>query len=258
MMNKNIAIKFNMIVYGALIPIIMYVGITFLVALVVRILYPNIENSSILLMSFANVILIFIYIPYYRYILHKHNISINRFSARNLLYIISIGFAVCVMCNVLLQFLPSTKDNIVSKEIMKLMEEYNIIVVLLIVSIIVPIVEELLFRGFIYDTFCACFNPLIAIIASSLLFAAAHGNIEQGIYAIIAGGFLGYIRYRYNSVTYTVFMHLIMNFASICIVPVTLMSTDYKHIAFMVFICVCLVIVTIYRIENIYKNKGEL
>ena len=54
-------------------------------------------------------------------------------------------------------------------------------------GILTPFIEELLFRGIVWHRLRRGFTPLESAVLSSLLFAAAHGNIPQAVYGFVMG-----------------------------------------------------------------------
>ena len=135
----------------------------------------------------------------------------------------------------------------------KLAQEYNIYLSLFIVSVLIPIIEELLFRGFFYDAAKILSNDVVAIIFTSFAFAIAHFEFRQSLYAFFAGLFLGYIKYKYKNIIYTIITHLLMNFFTLVIVPSILIDKDIRMRAYVMFVCIAMLIFTMYRI-NMKKN----
>lgn len=77
-------------------------------------------------------------------------------------------------------------------------------------SIIGPISEELIFRGFVLRGF-EKYGKNLAIIVSAVMFGAFHGNFIQGIFAFVVGIILGYVTLRY-SIKWAMILHVINNF----------------------------------------------
>jgi len=76
-------------------------------------------------------------------------------------------------------------------------------------SVAAPIVEELLFRGYILRTLRP-YGRRFAIIGSALLFGLSHGNLLQLPYACIAGLVLGYLAAEY-SIGWAIVLHVFNN-----------------------------------------------
>lgn len=77
--------------------------------------------------------------------------------------------------------------------------------------IIAPILEELVFRGFIINRTRA-YGEKTAVFFSALLFGLYHGNIQQFFYAFGLGILFGFIYVRTGKTRYTVFLHMVINF----------------------------------------------
>ena len=58
---------------------------------------------------------------------------------------------------------------------------------MLLYGVLSPLAEEALFRKFFYGWLKRYTKPLIAGIASAVLFGAYHGNLVQGIYGFLFG-----------------------------------------------------------------------
>ena len=100
----------------------------------------------------------------------------------------------------------------------ELMEQAGIgvdsILMIIYAVLLGPIVEELCFRGVTYGILKkANLKPGLVIFISALLFGIMHMNLVQGVYALILGLFLGFLRYKYRSVLITIAMHILFNIA---------------------------------------------
>lgn len=87
----------------------------------------------------------------------------------------------------------------------------NIFLVILIVVIIGPFVEEMLFRKILIDRLIV-FGDKAAILVSAIMFGLFHGNFEQLFYAVGVGFILGYIYVRTGKFRYNFLMHMMINF----------------------------------------------
>ena len=92
--------------------------------------------------------------------------------------------------------------------------------VFLVVVIIGPIFEELMFRRILIDRLSIYGNRL-AIFVSAISFGLFHGNIEQCIYAAGFGIVLGAVYSKTRMLRYTIVLHMLTNFLgtfpSLCI-----------------------------------------
>ncbi len=78
-----------------------------------------------------------------------------------------------------------------------------------------PIVEEIIFRGLIYDRLKKGVPTVVAVIVSSLAFGLAHGQPLWICYTTVMGLVLAVIYNRTNSIRATIAAHLAYNFTSV-------------------------------------------
>lgn len=83
--------------------------------------------------------------------------------------------------------------------------------VILVVVIIGPIVEEVIFRKVFIDCL-SVYGYRVAILVSSIAFGLFHGNLDQLFYATMIGFVLGYVYCKTGRLIYTCLLHMIVNF----------------------------------------------
>ncbi len=82
---------------------------------------------------------------------------------------------------------------------------------LLYVSILTPIVEEVVFRGFVLDLASERYSDWFSIFISALLFAIIHIEAVSVINAFIGGLIYGYVRIRTGSLWPPIIVHFLWN-----------------------------------------------
>ena len=82
---------------------------------------------------------------------------------------------------------------------------------LLYVSILTPIVEEVVFRGFVLDLASERYSDWFSIFISALLFAIIHIEAVSVINAFIGGLIYGYVRIRTGSLWPSIILHFLWN-----------------------------------------------
>lgn len=82
---------------------------------------------------------------------------------------------------------------------------------LITVAIIVPITEELFFRGLIYGRLRQAMRPMVAILISSIIFGIFHGNVVQGVYAFVIGYILALVYEKTDLLLFSILGHGIIN-----------------------------------------------
>lgn len=103
--------------------------------------------------------------------------------------------------------------NISGKSVMPILEKVsgssNNFSLFLYASLIAPIWEEVLFRGYILRTLRP-YGKRFAVLGSALLFGLFHGNLLQTPYAVAVGLVLGYITVEY-SIGWAILLHMFNN-----------------------------------------------
>jgi len=104
--------------------------------------------------------------------------------------------------------------NLFDKSLMPLMEAVSgasdTFSMFLYASILAPVAEELLFRGFVLRTLRP-YGKRFAILGSAFLFGLFHGNLLQTPYAFLMGLLLGYVAAEY-SLGWAIGLHMFNNF----------------------------------------------
>lgn len=83
--------------------------------------------------------------------------------------------------------------------------------IILSAVILAPIIEEIIYRGIVYDFVAFLENEVYAVIISAAVFGIIHQNVVQGIYAFTIGLVFGYVRFKYGNIFTTIFMHMLAN-----------------------------------------------
>lgn len=152
------------------------------------------------------------------------------------LYAILIGLAIGISTNIIVLYTINTTH---------LLEGFNILEGILLAGIIGPIVEELLFRGYIQSVISSKFTNRtqpkgfwLTIVITALLFGLLHINILGAaelpqtlaimIMAFILGIATGYFKEKYKSIVLPIYMHMATNLSSIIILPFIIFLTVNK------------------------------
>lgn len=127
-----------------------------------------------------------------------------------------------------------------------------------------PLLEEVLFRGIILNSFIKKYSSSIALIFSSLVFAIAHLNFIQGINAFFLALILGYIYLKTKSLYLCITLHFFNNILA-SIMPSFIFSS-FGESLFYIFVNLLAGILFMYfaykklnlsNRETLYFNKEE-
>ena len=94
-------------------------------------------------------------------------------------------------------------------------EGQSLFLTLLVVAVIAPIAEEVLFRGLVLMRIRDYLGPLAGILFSALCFGIYHGNAVQFIYAGLLGIFLGLAMERSQTIWVSILGHMAANLWSV-------------------------------------------
>jgi len=134
----------------------------------------------------------------------------------------------------------------------------NVFVMLIAVVIFAPIVEELLFRGLIYNAIKKVFKVLIksttekakyftvitAALITSFLFGIYHGNILQAIYAGVLSLFMIWVYEKSGSILASILIHSMFNFSGApSYLMVVLLGEVGTIVAAVVTVCISVVMI---------------
>lgn len=122
---------------------------------------------------------------------------------------ISIPFAVGF--NNILTLSNLAEYSVAYQEAAEALYTPSLLVQLLCLGLIVPVTEELIFRGLIYKRMRMNSSPKRAIVSSALFFGIYHGNLVQVIYGTACGLLLAYLYEKYGSMKAPIFAHMLMN-----------------------------------------------
>jgi membrane protease YdiL (CAAX protease family) len=128
------------------------------------------------------------------------------------------GFAIILVHNVLLTVLGVDTQGDQIAEIFSQLK--SPVWLFLVGAIIAPIVEEIFFRGFLFQGFRQKYGWIPAVFLSSAIFGAAHLNLASLIPTFVLGCVLAVVYHRSNSVWPGVLFHAAINSVSLCAVYV--------------------------------------
>lgn len=82
---------------------------------------------------------------------------------------------------------------------------------LLFVSILPGLLEEMLFRGLLFNYLLRFTSPKTVILITSILFSFIHFSFFSILWLMIVGIILGYFRFRYRTLWYSILFHSLYN-----------------------------------------------
>ncbi len=134
---------------------------------------------------------------------------------------IGIAFLIILLMQVFSSLFPSLFKSyeMVSNS---LTASHGSFITLLGLIVLIPIFEEIFFRGVIFGFLRDNFKLPIALIVQALVFGIAHGNLVQGTYTFILGLFLGIVFYYTDSLFASITAHITYNLFGVLLIPMLL------------------------------------
>ncbi|MDZ5255160.1 type II CAAX endopeptidase family protein [Clostridium sp. LIBA-8841] len=186
----------------------------------------------------------------------------NRIQGNTIPYIIifSIGLTMLILflMGVFSSLLPSIFESysIVGNA---MLATHNSVLSLIIVIVLIPIFEEIFFRGVIFGFLRDNYKFPIALIVQALVFGILHGNLVQSVYAFILGLFLGAIFYYTNSLYASILSHITYNLFGILILPLIVSSLQgfSPILVNIIFVAIALILLIFGSIKLINTLKKQ-
>lgn len=133
----------------------------------------------------------------------------------------------------------------------------DLLLTMLCVAILVPIAEELLFRGIITEEIRQVAPDWLAILLGGVVFALVHGNLVQILYVLPLGLLLGASYIWTNSIWVPVLIHVVFNlFGSVFGTMIGENDTLQTAYTIFIFVMIPVGILCIFTMNRIFrKNK---
>lgn len=239
--------------------------------IILKFISPNISEvindnllHSIMLLS----IIISISVYFLVFTIKKRNfieyLGFKRISKKNMIWTSIAGFAcyvfisigwIIVLSNEKIMSIPKitqTLDNY--SEIVEPLMKGNILFIILIVGVVVPIFEEILFRGLIFNKLRSNMNIYLALILQAILFGIFHMNIIQGVYTFLLAIIIGLTFIWLKSIWAPIIIHVIFNSLNFVLEPVLgVIEKSNLSIIISLIISVFLIIFSLYKIKTNVK-----
>ena len=136
--------------------------------------------------------------------------------------------------------------------------ESNIVLQIITLIIIGPIMEELLFRGLIYNRLKLFNDKTIAIYISAIIFGVYHFNLVQGVYTFILAIFLAYLYEKFETIWAPIIMHMAANAAAVVIEHLTICKVINNHWYFKIPVMIIeIAVFTMVFYYKIYKKTNK-
>ncbi|WP_415954082.1 lysostaphin resistance A-like protein [Methanobrevibacter woesei] len=179
---------------------------------------PIILNDINLTSIIASVCNYILPLPIFLYLmnkLEKQEINSNKLTIKKFIVYIAISLTLMWIGNLIGLTITEILGNLIQSEIanpiVETIDSSSIYTNLLLMVIMAPIFEEIIFRKLLIDRTIK-YGKGVSILLSALIFGLFHGNLNQFFYAFIIGGFFAYVYIKTGKIIYTILLHLTVNF----------------------------------------------
>ncbi|MFQ9515986.1 MAG: lysostaphin resistance A-like protein [Eubacterium sp.] len=233
-------------IWGVIYPMLLYTGITLvitnLIAIILTIMVtlsgdmgdPNLIAtkvteglySQIMLVTLCSALATLPFVIFFRYRDIQREKLNNRFKKYKrvffLKYLLIVPFGILCMlsANYFVSILTTIMPDFMTdsyQDTAQAIYGTEIGVQILTAGIVGPVVEEMIFRGLIFNRIKKMSNVMAAALISSILFGVYHGNWVQAPYAFIIGMVCVYVYEKYKSIAAPIILHMSANLLSVIV-----------------------------------------
>lgn len=186
----------------------------------------------------------------------KDRINIKKIPIKEYFNIIILGIGITI----LLLFLSSILTKLIpsyNEVANQLATSRGSALQLIITIVLIPIYEEIFYRGIIFGYLRKNFNIIVAVILQALVFGFMHLNLVQGIYTFFLGIVLALIYMYSDSILGNITVHITFNLLGILIIPKLLANFPNMSIILLIIGIVFLIFSSIKIIEKYKKYLYE-
>lgn len=134
-----------------------------------------------------------------------------------LVYILVFGAALCVFGNYIVEALRLTEMSAAYEEVSRSLYSPTFLIQILASGLLIPVAEELIFRGLVFASLRGRLSFLPAAVLSGLIFGLYHGNLPQGVYAFLIGLALSWLYEVCGTLLAPYLFHVSANIVSLCV-----------------------------------------
>ncbi len=139
-------------------------------------------------------------------------------------------------------------------------DAYDVTLAVISTAVLAPVLEEIVFRGYMLNRLLKVFEERKAVGIVSILFALCHINVFWGLYGLLMGYLLARVSIRQDNIIYSMAMHIGFNLPSVCNYAVQNSETLRRSLYGSRFLIVCYgmlsccVAVLLWRRYKTYEN----
>ena len=254
-------------VWDCIYPVVTYLLITSLAFLVpvlpgeVYTLLPMIDfSNAMILNSLAAIILIFTWfgIIYTSKSGEKKEpigmAALFSTKLKDYVFIGWLGISLGICLSVAVSIFGISEQDEAFKQVNELIESQPFWLKIASVGIIIPIQEELMYRGLIYKNIEQRYDHIKAAVISSTVFAVMHMNLSQGIYAFLMGFVLAFIYQKTKNIYACITFHCSANMFAVFVSTNTVNEFLMENVLLIPAVLLCMIVSAYVIILYLHKE----
>ena len=254
-------------VWDCIYPVVTYLLITSLAFLVpvlpgeVYTLLPMIDfSNAMILNSLAAIILIFTWfgIIYTSKSGEKKEpigmAALFSTKLKDYVFIGWLGISLGICLSVAVSIFGISEQDEAFKQVNELIESQPFWLKIASVGIIIPIQEELMYRGLIYKNIEQRYDHIKAAVISSTVFAVMHMNLSQGIYAFLMGFVLAFIYQKTKNIYACITFHCSANIFAVFVSTNTVNEFLMENMYLVPAVLLCMIVSAYVIILYLHKE----
>lgn len=254
-------------VWDCIYPVVTYLLITSLAFLVpvlpgeVYTLLPMIDfSNAMILNSLAAIILIFTWfgIIYTSKSGEKKEpigmAALFSTKLKDYVFIGWLGISLGICLSVAVSIFGISEQDEAFKQVNELIESQPFWLKIASVGIIIPIQEELMYRGLIYKNIEQRYDHIKAAVISSTVFAVMHMNLSQGIYAFLMGFVLAFIYQKTKNIYACIIFHCSANMFAVFVSTNTVNEFLMENVLLIPAVLLCMIVSAYVIILYLHKE----
>ena len=102
-----------------------------------------------------------------------------------------------------------------NQNVSRIYQRYDILLTIIMSAVFTPLVEEIIFRGYMLNRLLRRWPDLPALIVTTVVFSFMHGSSVWIVYAFVMGWIIGVVSMKENNILYGIFIHMGFNAPSV-------------------------------------------
>lgn len=254
-------------VWDCIYPVVIYIFITTLAFMVFPPLGEDTRsveqidlNNVLIINTIAAIMLIFIWfciIGTSKKIDKKEPLGVKAFLStefKDYVFIGWLGISLGLCLSVLASMIGITEQDEAFKQVSELIGSQPLWIKIASAGIIIPIQEELMFRGLIYKNIEQRYDIKKATFISSLMFGVMHMNLSQGIFAFLMGIVLAFIYQKTRNIYACIVFHCSTNLFSVLLSTKTVRSFLEEDVYLLPLVLLCMIASTFAVMMYLHKE----